>query len=80
MFTLGALLMFRVLVLQALRMLSDDQAEHQRRDRLSLMRFAALALQDAVPDAKSIWLYREQLTRSGALVNLFARFDAMLAE
>ena len=75
-----AVLMFRVLVLQALYTLSDDQAEYQLRDRLSFMRFAGLALQDAVPDAKTIWLYREQLTRAGALAKLFARFDAMLAE
>ena len=75
-----AVLMFRVLVLQALYTLSDDQAEYQLRDRLSFMRFAGLALQDAVPDAKTIWLYREQLTRAGALARLFARFDAMLAE
>ena len=75
-----AVLMFRVLVLQALYTLSDDQAEYQLRDRLSFMRFAGLALQDAVPDAKTIWLYREQLTRVGGLAKLFARFDAMLAE
>jgi hypothetical protein len=60
-----AVLMFRVLVLQALYTLSDDQTEYQLRDRLSFMRFAGLALQDAVPDAKTIWLYREQLTRAG---------------
>lgn len=75
-----AVLMFRVLVLQALYTLSDDQTEYQLRDRLSFMRFAGLALQDAVPDAKTIWLYREKLTRAGALATLFARFDAMLAE
>ena len=75
-----AVLMFRVLVLQALYTLSDEQTEYQLRDRLSYMRFAGLALHDAVPDAKTIWLYREQLTRAGALARLFARFDAMLAE
>jgi len=75
-----AVLMFRVLVLQALYTLSDDQTEYQLRDRLSFMRFVGLALQDAVPDAKTIWLFREQLTRAGALAGLFARFDAMLAE
>jgi IS5 family transposase len=53
--------MFRVLVLQALYTLSDEQTDHQLRDRLSFMRFAGLALQDAVPDAKTIQLYREQL-------------------
>jgi transposase len=73
-------LMFRVLVLQALYTLSDEQTEYQLRDRLSFMRFAGLALHDAVPDAKTIWLYREQLTRAGALGRLFARFDAVLAE
>ena len=75
-----AVLLFRILVLQALYTLSDEQAEYQLRDRLSFMRFAGLSLHDAVPDAKTIWLYREQLTRAGALARLFARFDAMLAE
>jgi transposase, IS5 family len=73
-------LMFRILVLQTLYTLSDDQAEYQLRDRLSFMRFAGLALYDPVPDAKTIWLYREQLVRAGALERLFARFDAALAE
>jgi transposase len=75
-----AVLMFRVLVLQALYTLSDDQTEYQLRDRLSFMRFVGLALQDALPNAKTIWLVREQLTRAGALALLFARFDTMLAE
>ena len=44
------------------------------------MRFAGLALHDPVPDAKTIWLFREQLTRSGALARLFDRFDALLRE
>src|SRR6516164_6175983 len=75
-----AVLMFRVLVLQTLYTLSDDQAEYQLRDRLSFMRFAGLALHDAVPDAKTIWLFREQLTRSGTLARLFERFDRLLHE
>lgn len=75
-----AVLMFRILVLQTLYTLSDDQAEYQLRDRLSFMRFAGLALHDAVPDAKTIWLFREQLTRSGALARLFERFDRLLHE
>jgi transposase len=75
-----AVLMFRVLVLQTLYTLSDDQTEYQIRDRLSFMRFVGLALHDAVPDAKTIWLYREQLTKAGALKRTFDRFDAMLRE
>jgi len=75
-----AVLMFKVLVVQTLYTLSDDQAEYQIRDRLSFMRFVGLALHDAVPDAKTIWLYREQLVRTGAFDRLFARFDAALRE
>ena len=42
------------------------------------MRFAGLALHDPVPDAKTIWLFREQLTRAGVLARLFERFDRLL--
>ena len=58
-----AALMFKVLVLQTLYTLSDDQTEYQIRDRLSFMRFLGLALEDRVPDAKTIWRFREQLSR-----------------
>lgn len=75
-----AVLMLRVLVLQTLYTLSDDQAEYQLRDRLSFMRFAGLSLADPVPDAKTIWLFREQLVRAGAFDRLFERFDAILRE
>ena len=73
-------LMFKVLVLQTLYTLSDDQTEYQIRDRLSFMRFLGLALEDRGPDAKTIWLFREQLTRSGAVERLFQRFEAVLRE
>jgi IS5 family transposase len=73
-----AVLMFQVLVLQTLYTLSDDQTEYQIRDRLSFMRFLGLALEDRVPDAKTIWLFREQLTQAGAIERLFASFDAVL--
>ena len=75
-----AVLMFKVLVLQALYSLSDDAAEFQVRDRLSFMRFLGLGLGDRVPDAKTIWLFREQLVRAGAMDKLFERFDAALHE
>jgi len=73
-----AVLMFKVLVLQTLYALSDEQTEYQLKDRLSFMRFVGLALHDPVPDAKTIWLYREQLARAGAAERLFARFDSLL--
>jgi transposase, IS5 family len=75
-----AVLMFKVLVVQTLYTLSDDQTEYQIRDRLSFMRFLGLALEDRVPDAKTIWLFREQLSTAGAVERLFQRFDAVLRE
>ena len=73
-------LMFKVLVLQALYNLSDDQTEYQVRDRLSFMRFLGLDMDGTVPDAKTIWLFRERLARAGAVAKLFARFDRHLEE
>ena len=73
-----AVLMFRLLVLQTLYTLSDEQAEYQVRDRLSFMRFVGLGLGDPVPDTKTLWLCREQLTKAGAIEALFERFDRLL--
>ena len=58
-------LMFKTLVLSALYNLSDDQIEYQVRDRLSFMRFLDLGLGDRVPDAMTVWLYREALAKAG---------------
>ena len=71
-------LVFKVMVLQALYNLSDDQMEYQLRDRLSFMRFVGLGLEDAVPDAKTLWLYREALAKAGAVEGLFNLFDSYL--
>jgi IS5 family transposase len=73
-------LMFKILVVQTLYTLSDDQTEYQIRDRLSFMRFLGLALEHRVPDAKTIWLFRERLTQASAAERLFARFDAVLRQ
>lgn len=73
-------LMFKILILQSLYNLSDDAAEFQMRDRLSFMRFLGLTLGDTIPDAKTIWLFREQLTEAGATKLLFERIDAFLRE
>lgn len=73
-----AVVMFKILILQSLYNLSDDQTEYQIRDRISFMRFLNLSLYDTVPDAKTIWLFREQLTNAGVIKKLFERFDDIL--
>lgn len=75
-----AVVMFKAVVLCALYNLSDDQVEYQLRDRLPFMRFLGLGLEDAVPDAKTVWLYRERLARAGVIEELFAAFDGHLKE
>ena len=60
--------------------LSDDQAECEILDRRSFGRFLGLDDDDTVAEAKTIWLFREQLTRAGAVQRLFDRFDAVLNE
>jgi transposase, IS5 family len=72
--------MFKVLILQALYGLSDEQAEFQIRDRLSFMRFLGLGLADRVPDYSTIWRFREALVAAGGIEELFARFDRTLTE
>ncbi|MGI3212543.1 IS5 family transposase, partial [Roseovarius tibetensis] len=75
---MDAVLMFKTLVLSALYNLSDDQIEYQVRDRLSFMRFLGLGLEDRVPDAKTVWLYREGLAQAGLVEELFRQFDGYL--
>ena len=71
-------MMFKVLVIQTVNTLSDERAEYLINDRLSFMRFLGLGLSDRVPDARTIWLFRERLTKAGAIQPLFDRFDATL--
>jgi transposase, IS5 family len=71
-------MMFKILVIQAMDNLSDERAEFLINDRMSFMRFLGLSLSDRVPDARTIWLFREKLTKAKVIEPLFARFDAAL--
>src|SRR6476620_700918 len=76
---LDAIVMLRMLVLQTLNNLSDEQAEYQVRDRLSFTRFLRLSIEDSIPDATTLWLFREKLAKAGLIEKLFDRFDQHLA-
>jgi len=76
---IDVVLMFKILVLQQLHNLSDDRIEYQIRDRLSFMRFLGLQLEDRVPDAKTVWLFRERLKDARLIDVMFVRFDEQLA-
>jgi len=77
--------MFKVLILQAAHGLSDERAEYLIKDRLSFMRFLGLSMADAVPDANTIWTFREALTRARiggrpAIEVLFQAYEAALTK
>jgi IS5 family transposase len=77
--------MFKVLILQAAHGLSDERAEYLIKDRLSFMRFLGLGLADVVPDANTIWTFREALTRARidgrpAIEALFKAYEAALTK
>src|SRR5271169_5246612 len=72
-------LMFKILILQSSHSLSDERTEYLIKDRLSFMRFLGLSLAQSVPDANSIWNFREALTQATiegkpAIEALFRRF------
>jgi len=64
-------MMFKVLVLQKMYNLSDDKTEYQILDRFSFSRFLGIDLCDSVPDAKTIWYFREQLKNHAIFDRLF---------
>ena len=72
-------MLFKILVLQRIYNISDDQTEFQLNDRMSFMRFLGLSLGDKMPDTKTIWLFRENLTKTDTVRKLFDRFEEMLA-
>lgn len=74
------ILLFKTIVLQKLYNLSDDQTEYQINDRMSFMRFLGLGLDDKVPDVKTIWLFKDMLTKAGIMEQLFSQFNRMLEE
>src|SRR5450432_2563246 len=75
---IDAIVMFRMLVLQSLYNLSDEQVEFQVRDRLSFTRFLGLGFEDSIPDGTTLWLFRERLAKAGLVEKLFARFGYYL--
>jgi IS5 family transposase len=77
---IDVVLIFKMLILQQLYNISDDELEYQVKDRLSFMEFLGLGLEDRVPDAKTVWLFRQRLKDSDKLSCLFSRFESYLQQ
>jgi len=77
---IDVIVMFKLLLLQQLFNISDDEVEFQVNDRLSFMNFLRLGLEDRIPDAKTIWLFRKRLIDNNLIGELFEEFDNYLRQ
>jgi IS5 family transposase len=75
-----AVLKLKMLYLQAQHGLSFEQTERLVRDRLSWMRFCGLSIADPVPDANTLWDFREALIAAGAFETPFERLDQAIKD
>jgi IS5 family transposase len=73
-------LMFKIILLKRFYNLSDEQSEYQINDRLSFREFLGLSSGDRVPDARTIWLFQDNLLRQNLEVKLFDHFHTCLDE
>jgi transposase, IS5 family len=73
-------LMVRVLVLQHLYNLSDEALEYQLLDRLSFQRFCGLRHSSSIPDANTLWVFRERISAAGGADALFDAVQRQLQQ
>src|SRR5574344_157454 len=71
-------MMFKLLIIQQYYNLSDDQMEYQLTDRLSFRNFLGLDSGDKIPDAKTIWLYNDRMSKAGGAKRMFDKFTKYL--
>jgi len=71
-------MMFKIILLKRFYNLSDEQTEYQINDRLSFREFLGLSSGDRVPDARSIWLFQDNLIRRNLDEQLFDQFRRYL--
>lgn len=72
-------LMIRLLVVQQLYNLSDEALEYQLLDRASFQRFAGLEKSSRIPDAKTVWVWRERLKKQDLIGDISEAVGRQLA-
>lgn len=73
-------MMFKIVMLQQWYHIADDKTEYMINDRLSFQRFLGLGLEDKVPDAKTIWAFKEEMGKHGLDARLFNMFTQAMEE
>lgn len=77
---IDVVVIFKLLVLQQLYNISDEELEYQASDHLSFMQFLGFGGGEDVPDATTVWLFRKQLSKQGLIESLFEQFDGYRIE
>jgi IS5 family transposase len=72
------LILFKILILQQLFNLSDEELEFQVNDRRSFEEFVGLGVMNNIPDATMIAFFRERLRKAGVIEELFEMFETYL--
>jgi IS5 family transposase len=72
------LTLFKMLVLQQLFNISDEELEYQVNDRRSFEEFVGLGLMNSIPDATTVAFFRERLRKAGVIDELFEMFEIYL--
>jgi len=74
------LILFKMLVLQQLFNLSDEEVEFQVNDRRSFEEFVGLGVMNDIPDATTVAFFRERLRKAGVIEELFEMFEGYLRD
>ncbi|WP_254956268.1 MULTISPECIES: transposase, partial [unclassified Cyanobium] len=72
------LILFKMLVLQQLFNISDEELEFQVNDRRSFEEFVGLGVMNSIPDATTVAFFRERLRKAGVIEELFEMFETYL--
>jgi IS5 family transposase len=72
------LILFKMLVLQQLFNLSDQELEFQVNDRRSFEEFVGLGVMNSIPDATTVAFFRDRLLKAGVIEELFEMFESYL--
>jgi len=74
------LILCKMLVLQQLFKLRNEELEFQVNDRRSFEEFVDLGVMDDIPDATTVAFFREPLRKAGLIEKLFEKFEGYLRD
>ena len=72
------LILFKMLVLQQLFNLSDQELEFQVNDRRTFEHFVGSGVMSSIPDATTVAFFRDRLLKAGVIEELFEMFESYL--